>query len=837
MVLIKNGITEVFYSYFNIRILLVADILLAIIALLIAYICFDVTIIHLVCFIFTIIILIELRYIVPKFRSSFLYTILILFVSLFMVAWYIIKESNINKTKQFEFIALKVAMEERIGYDKLTEENLGVVENQIKMDSTLREYIIYSKNVDKNYVSDYLKDNYFGNIWQLYELNIDILPYDQIKKKYMREKWDFIEFSGVTTPHFYKKRSPGSCSYKGIYKDANQNGDTIALYINLMRRQDSKYMEHPETGLISYSKNPWHRVSSALYYDNQLILSNGKFPYSKRFNFYKTWPNRFYQEYFDGHKHYTLMMDPHRRVIISEEAHPTWRLYIIFMTYMFCIFVAIAFLINLWINGDLFKNYYMKGSIFNKLKNFFILFLFVCIFVIMCISVHQLIQNKYEEKKADIMSSVNFVKSTIEKEIHNCNTNDYKDTYRRVMDELYEKYDLPIHLYDKSGGQILSTYPYLRINRITSRLMNPDYFFRGNYETVILTEKIGNLEHLCGYATLYDKDNNNIGYICIPYYMSLSNLHEEIYRYILLFLNIYLAIIMLSIILFYIFTRNISGPVNEIRTKLDNLELGGKNEHINYPENRNDEIGALIKQYNNLIDDLDEKVNELAENERDNLWREIAKQIAHEIKNPLTPMKLAIQQMRRLKNTDRSDNYFDTATEMLMGQIDSLTNIASDFSSFARMAPTKLVPVNIIDRLISVLHLHMNNAEGIILEYDSTILHAMIMGDSEQLIQIFNNIIKNGMQAIPSDKEGNIKVKVEADIEYITITITDNGNGIPDSIKENIFKPNFTTKSSGNGIGLALVKTYVNAMGGEINFESQENIGTTFTLIFPLIKI
>ena len=237
-----------------------------------------------------------------------------------------------------------------------------------------------------------------------------------------------------------------------------------------------------------------------------------------------------------------------------------------------------------------------------------------------------------------------------------------------------------------------------------------------------------------------------------------------------------------------------------------------------------------------MVDDLDEKARIIAETEREVAWREIAKQIAHEIKNPLTPMKLAIQQLRRLKNSERFDEYFEESTQMLIEQIDSMTTIASDFSSFARMRPTKLVPVNLIDRLISVLHLHTNNTEDIQIIYESTILHAMIMGDSEQLIQIFNNLIKNAMQAIPSDKQGRVAVIVEADVNMITISISDNGTGIPDDVKESIFLPNFTTKSSGTGIGLNLVKTFVLAMGGEISFTTIVDEGTTFIVSFPLIK-
>ena len=226
----------------------------------------------------------------------------------------------------------------------------------------------------------------------------------------------------------------------------------------------------------------------------------------------------------------------------------------------------------------------------------------------------------------------------------------------------------------------------------------------------------------------------------------------------------------------------------------------------------------------------------IADNEKELAWREIAKQIAHEIKNPLTPMKLSLQQLRRMQNSENFDDYFKNSTNMLIEQIDNLSYIANTFSSFAKMAPTKLIPVNIIDRLVTVLHLYKNNDEEIEINYDSAILHSVILGDSEQLMQLFNNLIKNAMQAIPSDRAGVVDVKVENEEGYILITITDNGDGIKEELVENIFKPNFTTKSSGMGIGLCLVKNYVAAMNGEITFITKEFVGTSFILKFPIIK-
>ncbi|MPM97684.1 Signal transduction histidine-protein kinase AtoS [bioreactor metagenome] len=213
----------------------------------------------------------------------------------------------------------------------------------------------------------------------------------------------------------------------------------------------------------------------------------------------------------------------------------------------------------------------------------------------------------------------------------------------------------------------------------------------------------------------------------------------------------------------------------------------------------------------------------------------MARQVAHEINNPLTPMKLTIQQLIRTKHLDHDsfDAYFEKSTQTLIEQIDNLSRIAGTFSQFARMPETKFTKVDVAAKLFSVVELFKNNHENIDISYSGVEKDVCVNGDAEQLLQVFNNILKNATQAIKDGTKGKISVELETINNEILIKFTDNGVGIPLPIQQDIFKPNFTTKSTGMGLGLSLSKSFIENMNGTISFSSKIKTGTTFAIRLP----
>ena len=221
----------------------------------------------------------------------------------------------------------------------------------------------------------------------------------------------------------------------------------------------------------------------------------------------------------------------------------------------------------------------------------------------------------------------------------------------------------------------------------------------------------------------------------------------------------------------------------------------------------------------------------LATSEREQAWREMAKQVAHEIKNPLTPMRLTVQNFqRKFDPTDEKiHRKVDEYSKTLIQQIDTMSSIASAFSNFAKMPAQQNETLNVVK--IVKLALDIFNEEYI--EFSSDTEEIIVKFDRTQLIRVVTNLVKNGIQAIPNKREPKIKVSVRTENNQVIITVSDNGAGVLEENKMKVFEPKFTTKTSGMGLGLAMVKNIVEMHKGTISFESEPNKGTTFKVTIP----
>jgi len=235
-----------------------------------------------------------------------------------------------------------------------------------------------------------------------------------------------------------------------------------------------------------------------------------------------------------------------------------------------------------------------------------------------------------------------------------------------------------------------------------------------------------------------------------------------------------------------------------------------------------------------MVDELADSAVRLAKSERESAWREMAKQIAHEIKNPLTPMKLSVQYLQKAwdEKAPDWDSRLKRFTQTIVEQIDSLSIIASEFSDFAKMPKSKFEKTDITEVIRNSIGLFRNTTKIQFL-FDHSKKYN-VRADKEQLLRVFNNLIKNSLQAISDPEKGLIDISIEEDDEYLVLRFTDNGSGIPKDQRDKVFYPNFTTKSSGLGLGLAMVKSIVQNAGGEITFESEEGIRTTFIIVLPV---
>ncbi len=301
-------------------------------------------------------------------------------------------------------------------------------------------------------------------------------------------------------------------------------------------------------------------------------------------------------------------------------------------------------------------------------------------------------------------------------------------------------------------------------------------------------------------------------------------------------INVYVFLFLIAYSVVIAMSNSISWPLKVLGDRLKSIRLNKKNEKLDWPDN--DEIGQLINNYNEMLTKLHESAEILAKTERDNAWREMAKQVAHEIKNPLTPMKLSIQYLKQTahSNPESLSEMVERVSKTMIEQIDNLSSIATEFSNFAKMPNAKNDKLILNDVVISVHNL-FRKREDINIQCYLPIDDIYVFADKEQLLRVLNNLLKNAIQSIPIKRHGEIIIKLQKRKGQAIISIQDNGIGIPEDMKSKIFEPNFTTKSSGTGLGLAMCRSMIEGFNGRIHFESKAQEGTIFFVEIPMMRL
>lgn len=391
-----------------------------------------------------------------------------------------------------------------------------------------------------------------------------------------------------------------------------------------------------------------------------------------------------------------------------------------------------------------------------------------------------------------------------------------------------------VNLYNQEGLLIATSQSDLLQKGITSKLMCRSAYLllRSRNETeVIKKEKIGVLDYESAYTPITDNKDQVLAYVNLPYYEASTELNQEISGILGSLINIYTLIFFISGITAILISNSIIRSFHLLITQFRLIRLK-HNKLIEWPYR--DEIGLLVNEYNVMMQKVEEMASKLARTERESAWREIARQVAHEIKNPLTPMKLNIQYLQQAIKSGRADIdvLAGRVSETLIEQIENLNVIATEFSNFARMPDAAPEALPVYEILASIVDLfRVADHTRILLEDGDRAL--VVYADKSYFIRIFTNIIKNATQAIPESVTGEIHIRFLAMEDGVQIAVKDNGTGIADDMIEKLFVPYFTTKSSGTGIGLPMTKNMVEHSGGRIWFETEKDRGTTFFVWLP----
>ncbi|MCV9387654.1 sensor histidine kinase [Reichenbachiella ulvae] len=397
--------------------------------------------------------------------------------------------------------------------------------------------------------------------------------------------------------------------------------------------------------------------------------------------------------------------------------------------------------------------------------------------------------------------------------------------------ELATNASMDINVYDRQGKLLASSTPEIYESGIISEYMNPAAYkslSELRNEHVAKEEQIGSFLYKTIYVSINSpEDGSVLGYLAVPYFGSKNHLERQ---QLIVFSNIIIIfsfVFILSIGIAYYVISRLTKPIMIIADRLHDTGFVQTNQPIDWQSD--DEIGELVNEYNNMLGKLEATKEELARNEKEAAWREMAKQVAHEIKNPLTPMKLTIQHLHRILGSNEKDK---KSLEILLSQIDTLDEIVTSFSHFAKMPTPMREPFDLGQTLEKSVDLHVD--KNILFEKEEG--DYWVEGDVKLFGRIFNNLILNAFQAMKDVADPLLKVKLTGDEHQLLISFEDNGNGIPEDIKEKVFVPNFSTKETGSGIGLAVAKRGIEQVGGSIWFESVEGKGTTFFIQMDRIE-
>jgi len=404
-----------------------------------------------------------------------------------------------------------------------------------------------------------------------------------------------------------------------------------------------------------------------------------------------------------------------------------------------------------------------------------------------------------------------------------------------IMLKFAKVFATDINLYDLNGGLLATSQPKLYEKGIVASQMNPQAFKELNYGLLsefIHKENIGELDYLSAYLPFKNKSGAVLGYLNLQHFAKQNVYESQLSGFLVTIINIAVLLLVITVIIALFISNWVTLPLRLIQQSIQSIELGKQNSPINY--SGNDEIGALVRKYNHKLEELEIKAMQLARSERESAWREMAKQVAHEIKNPLTPMKLSLQHFQR--SFDPSDpnakDKINRISASLVEQINALTAIANEFSNFAKMPKLDQEYIDMVSLISNTASIFTNEDNEVTVQSDATNIE--VFADKDLMIRVFNNLIKNALQAMPENHEGRISIRILKAGQFVQIEVEDNGTGIAEAEKQKIFIPNFTTKTTGAGLGLAMVKQIVSNHNGEIWFETQEGVGTTFFIRLPL---
>lgn len=648
----------------------------------------------------------------------------------------------------------------------------------------------------------------------------DFTNFSYIFRKYVRDTTDLVigQFFMLSNPRRYKSE---------------------ALYPELIKQSNDLAFER------------WPSYAYAVYDSLELKYNKNDYPFPINLEKSEIPIEEYYNEVKDGYE--VLWYKTGDKVVIITRKSNFMLEAITLFAYLFCASLFLVFLFQLasliiksGFQWSLLRDLWQM-SIKNQIYST-IIFISIFSFIVIGAATIIFFIQRYNKNNKDRLSRTIQVMSdelhdklaneSLKGMVLNMYDSSHLENMQDAITEISEIHNADINLYDDDGTLRYSSQPFVYNKGILSRLMEPRAYYHMKHlrkSQYVQNEKYGQLKYLSIYTPFKSKDPEIKAYINIPYFASTMELKQEISNFLVAIINLNAFIFLMAGVIAVFITNRITQSFTWIGQKMQEVNLGKHNQEISW--GRRDEIGGLVMEYNKMVRKLDDSAVALAKTEREGAWREMARQVAHEIKNPLTPMKLSIQYLQKAidNNAPNVKELSSSVARTLIEQIEHLSKIAAEFSQFANIGNTQNEDVDLHELMNSLVSLHSMH-ENIEINWKPVGEPVYIFADKTQLNRLFTNLLQNAIEAIPDDRKGIIDINEQIMDDTIIINIQDNGGGIPGEMRSKIFTPNFTTKTSGTGLGLAMSKGIVEKAQGDLWFETTEGKGTTFFIKFPLAR-
>ncbi len=710
-------------------------------------------------------------------------------------------------------------------------------------------------NDDAVAIYDYLDSRYFNGYWENYEKIYTICNDDsQLMLEdggtntncfdFFAEKRDSLGLPMIDSSLVFMDSRSGRAYYMGCIYFDNIQGGSNGLFIELVNQLKFIQSGYPELLLNErFLTQPMlKKYSVAKYYNDTLAIQTGVEPFDPILA-YRNDRSKEYNEYRQNGTDYLIYNhSPSISVVITRNAL-RFTDHIVTFTYFFVLLFILLVGVLVIVRPP--AGWSISGFDFRqKLQFAFVTILLGSIIaigsVVIVLSIAQY-RNKHldsiKEKLSSVYIELEHKLAGESKLDESWSAEDYES-----LDALLVKFSnvfyTDINLYRTDGTLLATSRRDLFDKKLSGDRMDFTAFTMLNgrgLSEFVHEETLGRLKYLSAYNLFLNNRNEVLAYLNLPYFNVQSRLSEEISNLVVAITNFSLILIVIAMSIAVFISGRITNPLRMLQEGLASFRLGEESSPLVY--RGKDEIGKLVEQYNVMLRELHDSALKLARSEREYAWREMAKQIAHEIKNPLTPMKLSVQQLYKSWSDGAGD--FDERirkfSESQIEHISSLSAIATEFSNFARMPRANPVRTDLIEQINHVSGIFSNISNIQLTTNFNNLGKVMVMADREQLNSLLTNLIRNAVQSIPSNRKGVIEVRVEEREKKVRIYVQDNGAGIPEDLRDRLFIPNFTTKSSGMGLGLAIAKRIVETAGGEIWFRSEVYQGTTFIVELPVV--